>query len=460
MIVFFPAPYKDELAYSIVSRYHIWSSNISKNFTKEDLFSKKVTSIKIDFFQNIETLVKNLSHFNYLTSEEFLKNHTMFEYYNVFLNFHNKERLKEIMLFEDKSKLRYLYDTKEISLLNHEYLKYCPLCTQEEIRKFGEPYWHIAHNLPGVLMCVKHEQILNDSDVLFNGKGITAALENKCYNNSKQYPKKYVELLLKVCKESKVLLEKGGDFSKIINSYCIFLFRGGYIDKYGGLKIEKLHNNFINFFESEFLEILKITVCSIRSKLVALTESRMNIHPIYHILFIIFMNKKVENILETGNVTPFGEIPFKCKNIACENYLKNVIYDFDINFNNNKLIGTFLCDCGFFYRKNYSKRYNNSTFEILAFGQVWRKYLYHLVYIKDYSLKYIEKLLNITSRTLYYELLKPFPFEQISDSEKIQYRFASINPHLKLFKNDNQIKVLTWLMRNDINWARNEGICV
>ena len=46
-----------------------------------------------------------------------------------------------------------------------QYLKYCPLCTTEDIAKFGETYWHRQHQLSEMIYCVKHQIRLVDSDV-------------------------------------------------------------------------------------------------------------------------------------------------------------------------------------------------------------------------------------------------------------------------------------------------------
>jgi hypothetical protein len=39
-------------------------------------------------------------------------------------------------------------------------LKFCSLCTQEDIHKYGFPYWHVRHQIPGVEVCFKHQCIL------------------------------------------------------------------------------------------------------------------------------------------------------------------------------------------------------------------------------------------------------------------------------------------------------------
>ena len=40
------------------------------------------------------------------------------------------------------------------------HLQYCPSCTIEDRRSFGESYWHRMHQLPGVTICITHRRPL------------------------------------------------------------------------------------------------------------------------------------------------------------------------------------------------------------------------------------------------------------------------------------------------------------
>jgi len=43
--------------------------------------------------------------------------------------------------------------------------RYCTRCAREERVAWGESYWHRSHNLPGVLMCLKHGNALRQTEV-------------------------------------------------------------------------------------------------------------------------------------------------------------------------------------------------------------------------------------------------------------------------------------------------------
>ena len=47
-------------------------------------------------------------------------------------------------------------------------MRYCPICYQEDLQLYGEPYWHRSHQLPDMQICTKHRCWLVDTDVTYN----------------------------------------------------------------------------------------------------------------------------------------------------------------------------------------------------------------------------------------------------------------------------------------------------
>lgn len=41
---------------------------------------------------------------------------------------------------------------------------FCPECSKQDLEQYGESYWHVMHNLPGVQVCVRHGSELKASD--------------------------------------------------------------------------------------------------------------------------------------------------------------------------------------------------------------------------------------------------------------------------------------------------------
>ncbi|MES1264680.1 MAG: TniQ family protein, partial [Variovorax sp.] len=49
--------------------------------------------------------------------------------------------------------------------------RFCSSCVREDLLMHGESYWHLSHQLPGVLACVRHGRALRWSTIPFNVKG-------------------------------------------------------------------------------------------------------------------------------------------------------------------------------------------------------------------------------------------------------------------------------------------------
>ncbi|MFH7043515.1 TniQ family protein [Paucibacter sp. JuS9] len=57
--------------------------------------------------------------------------------------------------------------------------RYCTRCAREERAAWGESYWHRAHNLPGVLMCLKHGNALRVTEVQTGNRTWESALPHE-----------------------------------------------------------------------------------------------------------------------------------------------------------------------------------------------------------------------------------------------------------------------------------------
>lgn len=49
--------------------------------------------------------------------------------------------------------------------------RFCLDCAREDMKRWGESYWHRAHNLPGVLLCLEHARVLRVSELRTTGTG-------------------------------------------------------------------------------------------------------------------------------------------------------------------------------------------------------------------------------------------------------------------------------------------------
>lgn len=165
MIAYFPDAYENELLYSWLARYYQKSGYVAYRDVAEDLFVKPTVRPDVEFINPltndaIKMLCRNSS------MEEVVLNHTMYSYYGRFLPLERrKEAFKTMVAMEGK-----MVDKFPMKLLNgkERYLRYCPLCVQEQRDKYGETYWSREHQCPDIRICTKHNVFLQDSTMNIN----------------------------------------------------------------------------------------------------------------------------------------------------------------------------------------------------------------------------------------------------------------------------------------------------
>ena len=155
MIHFFPTPYPEELWLSVLCRYHVRSGNIKFATTMEDLFGvDKRWTISAFFPTNaIHKIISQLPT-GFLDIRSIILNHTLFSYYLRMVPTERKEKILNDFCRGKGETLSWIWSSERTS---DSVLRYCPLCCQEDIKAFGEPYWHTSHQLPLLTVCVKHK---------------------------------------------------------------------------------------------------------------------------------------------------------------------------------------------------------------------------------------------------------------------------------------------------------------
>ena len=153
MLHYFPTPYPDELWYSVLCRYHVRSGNRDSAHTFRNLLNGKSKGSVSSFLPSsmIREIAGQLPE-GMLDVREIALNHTLFKYAFRFQTLEDKEALLSRSL---AGKINFPI------LLPKPYqekaLKYCPLCIKEDMERYGETYWHTAHQIPYASVCHKHQ---------------------------------------------------------------------------------------------------------------------------------------------------------------------------------------------------------------------------------------------------------------------------------------------------------------
>lgn len=164
MITQFPTIYPDELLYSQLARYHTRSGNLAYIFTAEQLFQVKTVRPDVEFlnYYTPEALSVITST---MSLDEIIMKHTMFPYYGRFLKVERRTKAFDSLVNMRTDYRRLLPIPKNKTV---RYLRYCPVCVQNDRERFGETYWHRVHQMVGVDICPFHHCRLIDSSIQTN----------------------------------------------------------------------------------------------------------------------------------------------------------------------------------------------------------------------------------------------------------------------------------------------------
>ncbi len=394
MIIQFPTPYPDELLYSIVARYHIRSGNVFWKHTLEDLYGKRTISASVLLPSGIGSLVQNLPKNTTLNAQVIIEKHTMYPFYTVFLPIEKAQSIYDSMISDDGKKI-YMQSGIMASLIpQNRYLKYCSACSKEDVATFGELYWHRLHQLPGNLICSKHELWLESSTVPITHSNkhafILPTTSNCDLTKGRKANEDFFQQLKKIIHQAEHLFIgrfENQSFSYFTGFYRHHLIEKGFANFKGRVKQKELYEAFYNFYSNELLNCLYIKVGEPQWIANFSRKHRKSFNPYYHLLMLNFLSLNVDSVFEETSFenNPFGHPNWPCLNALCLNYKENVIKDVRIRRceKTKNPIGRFTCpNCGFSYTRkgkdqNKDDRYKYTR--IMDFGFIWKNELQSLL---------------------------------------------------------------------------------
>ena len=153
MLTYFPTPYPDEWWYSVLARFYVHAGYDSYNSCFVDLLDSNYRNFGRLFpSSNIKQVTDRLPK-SYLSAREILLKHTLFPYYMRFRkNTEKKTAIERLTNGRSVTFSNIILETPE----EVQGCKYCPKCYQEDMDRYGEPYWHREHQIPLMPACPKH----------------------------------------------------------------------------------------------------------------------------------------------------------------------------------------------------------------------------------------------------------------------------------------------------------------
>lgn len=103
MIDFFTDPYKDELIYSAIARYHFYSGNKDFRDTIEECFGKRSMVSTFELGGRLDYFAKELG--GRYTAEKIINENTIFSYYAPFIDEQKRIEVLNYMKFKGSSSI-------------------------------------------------------------------------------------------------------------------------------------------------------------------------------------------------------------------------------------------------------------------------------------------------------------------------------------------------------------------
>lgn len=479
-MIFFPIIYEDELLYSCISRYHIRSGNLTYRETLQDIFGDKNISPGIYMQSNIKHFIDNLPLRCIYSEKDLVYNNTLYLYYTAFMDELFSNKVYNSMVYTDNSHVYAECGIAARGTMSHEYLKFCPMCLNEDINNYGEAYWHKTHQVPDYLICTKHKVLLQESTVEISRYNkyelIEANLENCIIKeNNINYTSKTMEALYRLSINIEIILKNNLDKKDNIwfkENYKNYLKVLNYSSLKGVIDQSKSSEDFQKYYGKEFLDILGLNIDNNKrnwlKKLLSYTEHSNS--TIKHLLLIDFLGINLNDLFNRIYLyEPFGKGLWPCLNKEEEHYCQNVIEDLDVGYDYKTkcIVGIFSCRCGFKYKIRYQKH--------LTGNKDSQKKLYDLIIKKDFDniIKSLHKEISIYDECLgkvdliLYEKSASIEhrkkLDELKEETRKKHRKIWIN-QMKKYPNKNKSELVkkcvstgSWLYKFDKEWLRNNS---
>jgi hypothetical protein len=487
MIGFFPVPYPDEILYSVFARYHARSRNKFLSATTKDLFGHDASRIVVDLPNKLGYLVSQLPPGSSITPDQLINDHTLLPFYAPFLPSERVKQLRQNMI--ERSSGGTIHGRLGIltSNIEVEYLRFCPMCAEEDIKLYGESYWHRAHQLPGIFVCPHHSLFLENSSVKCSYHGRGEALLTAKNKIQKTIPR-FLEIdnkehiaYLYLARQGYWLLQQnafencGPEFFR--KRFLQILVRRNLATFNGLTFIKEIHELFAHFYNSELLALLSSSLENKHTWLRRLLQSSEHFqHPIRNLLFLHFLGFSLEDFLNLPEaIYPFGMPPFPCLNPVSDHFRELTINKFVVGKKQkeNIISGTFTCDCGFAYRRYGWDEQKKRLYEydyVYSYGEAFQQRLAEL-HKKGLTFEKIALSMNMPKSSIEaqikilsannFVLVKKY--RSLRSNEKMAAKQKSYRTNWKEMQKTNpefgrrqlgevNRKIYQWLATNDKEW--------
>lgn len=416
MLGHFPTPYPDELFYSICARFSDRMRYPVVDYAVRELFGA-LTNATIELPGYLDYFISILPPGHRYTADDIIDHHTLLPFYQPFLLEQRRQLVRAKM--RQGGRRRTVYNISACNRPKLMYLRYCPVCAKQDREKYGECYWHRAHQLSGIDVCPDHLVFLEDSDVLrkdrvsqlsfFSTEGSIHKvcprpmdLSNDCH-----------KVRLHIARDAVWLLDQQNLVcgpKSMRKRYLYLLAKQGFASYHGTrAHTSKLVTAFKDRYPSELLAQLDSALEDEKKSWIArIIQSISTLQPpVQHLLLMHFLGHTARKFFNLSvEEEQFGAAPWPCLSPVSPHNGQPVIRECKTvaNGKGERPRGIFSCECGFIYSRVGPNLTETDRFRydrIESFGPVWEAELKRLWNDPTITLKSIETRLKVSRQTIF-----------------------------------------------------------
>ncbi|MBW9267380.1 MAG: TnsD family transposase [Candidatus Thiodiazotropha sp. (ex. Lucinisca nassula)] len=298
----------DETLYSWCGHVHLWNGNATVSTTSRQLFGKPYAALIHDFPANFAALRERT--FGALPAiARLVSKHSLLGYFLPFQNRDDANVLIHRVTVGSHPHIKYHLGIPASRVGNDHPLKFCLACHKEDLENHGRAFWHLSHQLPGVLVCQAHTLPLIINKTHTSPVHLRSWLLpplNNIENDSPNYDDRAITQLHKLSRFSQAVLDMPpGSFDpqRLAWTYQHRLKDEGMLSDRGHLKTRLYATAFLDFYQPIFdlpeYQILHSVTNSSGGFVGQISRKQPRLaHPLKHLLLITWLFESMDAFLD------------------------------------------------------------------------------------------------------------------------------------------------------------------
>ena len=160
-MIYFPAPYPDEVGGSLLVRACRHLGLSFKALLAQVVGQRGQTSCALLLTSHLPRVARLAG----IDAEDLLWGHTIFGYVTAFQPPHATRHFRDLLLLRPHESPLKAGVLARSGIDNAPFRRFCPSCLEQDRMKYGEAYWHRSHFLPAVYVCPQHGDRLLMTDI-------------------------------------------------------------------------------------------------------------------------------------------------------------------------------------------------------------------------------------------------------------------------------------------------------